>query len=560
MNKTLPFLLVSLSLFFSGPSFANDPGVNEIKVGKWAGYLKIEGASDAIALKMDSYYVKPNSVKDFQFLRLTFKLSFGGYLSPEYEVETFDDLQYDWYAGVLTLDEPKNQMVVRATVTGGLRPKIEGTVEIRNSTPPVTGKIYLQYRGDGPADWDSPEKLMPSLSGQYEGQCGRENAVLQIESAKGLTPETPLPTTGLHHYRITAGIGLSGKLCTQRWCLIRAYSEGSYDFFQGKLYLKGKRRNDECSREGEDLICLIPIDSDKPQKCTFRKVRDTTQSKFKIYPREFSLSASEDQLKPLPPSGPNDVKDLAATMGGTFFGYLHHEYLNRYQPIQLKVISSISTDNTHNQNEVFVSVSSVQYFGRGIDAPLLTNAFDRRASSLVLGYLLDSEESDAILQVIDWKKGVITGVWYSRGFGRVGTFEVMKGPSLPPLDSAAKTIATVSGNFQGPEDNSPGRWKFKTLVPKQPRGPMQGSLIYQVDYRLVLIGGVSMGMHSSQGTYDLYTRSLSWTAEKGDGDEPRLVTGFVEEPDRLKLFWPGARHWSIGFVENGFSDYPRVTP
>ncbi len=539
---------------------AEEPGVNEIKVGKWAGYLKIDGASDAIALKMDSYYVKPNSFKDFQFLRLALKMSLGGYLSSEYEIETFDDLQYDWYSGILTLDEPKNQMVIRATVTGGLRPKMEGTVEIRNSTPLVSGKLFLQYRGDGPADWDSPEKLMPSLSGQYEGKCGQENAVLQLETAKGLTPETPLPTAGLHHYRITGGLGLSDKLCTERWCLNSAYSEGTYDFFQGKLYLTGKRRSEECSREGDELSCLIPIDSEVPRKCRFKKVRATSQPKFKIYPRKYSLTPSEDQLKPLPPSGPKDVKDLAATMGGDFYGYLHHEYLDRYQPIQLKTISSISTDNTHNQNEVFVSVSSTQYFGRAVDARALVNQFDRRVSYLVLGYLLTSDESDAVLQVLDWKKGFITGVWYSKGFGRVGTFEVSKSPGLPPLDPSARTVASISGNFQGPDDDGSARWKLKTQIPKQPRGPLQETLIHQVDYRLVLTGGVFMGMQSTTGTYDFYTGSLSWTAGKGDGGEPRLVTGYVEEPQRLKVFWPGARRWGVGFIEHGFSDYPRVGP
>ncbi len=554
-SRALLFILL-LGSFLPLGSFADDPGVNEIKIGKWAGYLKMDGVSDAIAVKMDSLYVKPNPLKDFQYLRLVFKLSLGGYFGSEYEIETFDDLQYDWYSGVLTLDEPKNLMVVRATVTGGLRPKLEGTVEIRRSTPPASGKLFLQYRGDGPANWDSPEDLAPALAGQYEGTCGGKASVLQLETGKGLTLEIPVATTGLHHYNITGGMGIENGYCPRTragelpsYCGDHVYTSAIYDFFQGKVYLTGTRHADECSRAGDELTCKTEILTKNkdgkvefvPDTCRFKKVGAKVSPKFKIYPRAFSLTPSEDQIKALPPSGPKDVKDLAATMHAPFYGYLHHEYQDRYQPIQLKVNSSISTDNTHNQNEVFVSVSSVQYFGRKLGSDMLTNQFDRRGSWLVLGTLLTSEESDVALQVLDWKKGFISGVWHSREFGRVGTFEVVKEPGLPALDPSAQTISLPSGSFKGPkeEENRSWYWNLKTMVPKQPRGA-NSFLIFQGNYWLYT-KGFTLPLRPLRGAYDVYTGNVSWFADSGRGEEAQLVTGSVSADDQLNLFWPSER-------------------
>ncbi len=547
--------LVVLTAFLPTLSFAQTSGVNEIKVGKWAGYLKMDGATDAIALKMDSYYVEPNDFKDFQYLRLVFKMSLGGYLSPEYETETFNELQYDWYSGVLTLDEPKNQMVVRATVTGGLRPKMEGTVEIRRSTPPASGKIFLQYRGDGPADWDSPEDLVPSLAGQYEGTCGGKSSVLQLETGKGLTREVPVMTTGLHHYNITGGMGIENGYCPRTraaglpsWCGDHVFTAATYDFFQSKLYLTGIRHTDECSRNGGELICKTEVLTKTaggevelvPDTCRFKKQNAMVNSKFKIFPRLYSLTPSDEQSKSLPSSGPKEVKDLAAAMDGTYFGYLHHEYRDRYQPIQLKSVASISTDNTHNQNEVFVSVSSVQHFGRGISSDMLANQFDRRASWLVLGYLLASEESDVSLQVLEWKRGFISGVWYSKDFGRVGTFEVVKEAQLPPLDRSAQTVPPLAGNFRGPKEADRNwYWNLKTVIPKQPRGA-NSFLVFQGNYWLYT-NGFTLPLRPLRGAYDVYTGNVFWLADSGRGEDPQLVTGNISGVDQLNLFWPSER-------------------
>src|SRR3989338_8130673 len=105
LNITFAFLV--LAIFAVAEEPPRRPG-GEIKIGKWVGYLKIDGSGDAIAVKMDSLLVKPNPKKDFEFLMLIFKLNLGGYGSSEYETEIFEDLQYDYDQNILTLDEPKN--------------------------------------------------------------------------------------------------------------------------------------------------------------------------------------------------------------------------------------------------------------------------------------------------------------------------------------------------------------------------------------------------------------------------------------------------------------------
>ena len=241
---------------------ARVPG-GEIKTGKWVGYLKADDSQDAIALTLDVFLVKPDKLDESPRLTLLFKLGLGGYLSGEYESEMFDDLQYDFDQGLLTLDESRNEMVVNAVVYSSPKTQMEGKVYWRSAPTPAT--LFLEYQDpddDGSVPKAATPLLAPSLAGQYEGTCGKEKAVLQLETAKGLTLELPFPTTGLHHYKLTGVMGVENGLCPQvnspdrpQWCVDHAFSSGSYDFFQRKIYLAGMLETEECTRDRDELTC-----------------------------------------------------------------------------------------------------------------------------------------------------------------------------------------------------------------------------------------------------------------------------------------------------------------
>lgn len=546
----------AVSLFFAAWGVVALAAPGEIKIGKWSGYLKIDGASDAVAVTLDTFVVRPDPRADFQILKLLFKYNLGGYGSSEYETELFEDPPYDWDQNILTLDDPKNELIAKVTIEKALKPIMEGKVFIRSSDPPVTGYLRLQYRSDGPSESSATETLTPALSGQYEGKCGALEAALQLETGRSTRPDSP--SVGLRHYRVTGAMGTRGKaIVSPRWDLDRAYSEVTYDFFQRKLYLVGSTFTDECRSEGNELTCQMSVHG----SCKFTKVNSTPNSRLKIFARQHSLEPTAEQLEPLPKLMPPASADLVAALNGSFHGYLHHEYRDRYQPFVLNVVATTSSENPHIQNDVFISGSAVPYFNGIQGTRTLTFPFDRRIAYFAPpGFVLSSKESDVFLMVQDWRKGFISGVWFSKYFGRVGTFELVKGSKFPPLNSSAKTIAGVSGRFEGPKGKN--HWKFTALVPKQPITAHRSQLAFEVEYRLEVGGKLLIVPHSSHASYDIYTGALSWMSTVKTDDEPKLITGFLEESDRVSLFWPNGR-LRLGMVEmldHQMSDYLRVGP
>lgn len=547
----------------AGADSRKEPG-GEIKTGKWVGYLKPEGTTEAIALTMDSFLLKPDSVKESERRVLVFKLSLGGYQSTEYETQTFENLDYDFDLGSLTLDDPHNEMVISAVVYSN-PVQMEGTVYLRSAA--MRGTLKLDFVTDEPEDEPDDGKparpmLVPKLAGQYEGVCAGKKAVLQLETAKGLSSDSTTPTTGLHHYLITGVVGVENGLCPRvnppsrpNWCVDHAFSSGSHDFYQGKLSLSGTLETEECTREGDEFSCrmrLLPKE-DGPlveETCRFRKTQSST-TELTVYPRRFHVSATAEQKLPLPTEDPPASKALVDAAKGSFYGYLHHETMDRYEPLRLDISATTSSVHPHIPSNVFASVSAVLGFGRQLtSAEYWAQQFNRRSLYLVPGYTLMSDESDTFLQVTEWKQGFISGIWFSRSFGRVGSFEVVKSAKLPDLSPSAKMVGGIAGRFLGPLGNEDKDYMdLRVVVPKQPRFAEKSYLIFQGNYQLVA-GGVPWPIKKiARGSYDIYTGAVGWNAEAASGGEMTLVTGYSDGPIGLKVFWPNDRNWAVGVFD-----------
>lgn len=579
MKSFLTVFLVSLIWLGSALAAVEKKPGGEIPTGKWVGYLRPQGSPDAVALSMDSFLVKPDSIDESPRLTFLFRLGLGGYLSPEYETEMFQDVQYDGDQGLLTLDEPRNELRINAVVYSTPYSHMEGTVFFRSAS--ISAELYLKYQtdepneGEGEGEGIEPPPFVPTLAGQYEGVCGSEKAVLQIETAKGLTSELPVPSTGLHHYLITGTMGVENGLCSvnppgnskgnsiarPNWCVDHSYTSASYDFVQGKLYLSGTLDTDECTRDRDTFICrmrFLPKDSENrslaEETCRFRKVRQLI-APFVAYPRRYHVAATAEQKKPLPPVNPPASKELVLAARGVFHGYLHHDGTDRYQPLRLDVNATTSSDNPmHNPNNVFVSVSALFSFGREISGEYWAHQFDRQTLNIVAGYTLMSAESDTFLQITEWTQGFISGVWYSKAFGRVGTFEVAKDSKLPTLPLAAKTVAGIGGHFRGPETLD--FWDLRLIVPRQPRFADKSYVFFQGNYQLVT-GGVTWPIRKIlRGSYDIYSGSVAWM-ENSPGGDAKLVTGFMDEQN-LRLFWPSDRAFAISVFDHTWVSHGRT--
>lgn len=563
-------LTLVLFLFsISAGADSKKPG-GELKMGKWVGTLKIDGSKEAVAMTLDSFLFQPDDLKLFPRVHLLFKVSLGGYDGAEYQAEMFKDVQYDFNQGILSLDEPENELVINALIYAQPKHHMEGRVQVRSSG--VSGNMILVYQTDEPEDGDAKAKtkdtadpFLLSLAGQYEGSCGKRQAVIQVTTARGISPADAIPYIGLTRYAVTGRLGLEDQeLCAGTsisgrpvWCTDRYFSSGSFNFYTGRLLLTSGLGTEECDRSGDSLTCRIRI-YDKTERCDFKKTAVTTKS-FKVYTRKYKVAPTTDQKKPLPPVTPPESKDLVAALRGNFSGYLHHENSDRYQPLVLKVMPSTSTENPHIENNVYVSVISSLYFGKSLTGESWPEKYERRSFYLRPGYFLESKTEDSQLEILEWKMGYIRGNWYSHEYGFVGTFELVKSDTLPELTSSAKTVPPIAGKFRGPKGR-PGSqddlWHYSVLVPNQPKLANKSFLFFQGE--LQLFTSVPWPRRNIiRGAYDFYSGSIGWFGEGLEKDAIVMTTGRVEDDAGMRLFWPSASKWGVGIFDFGLDAYRR---
>jgi hypothetical protein len=339
------------------------------------------------------------------------------------------------------------------------------------------------------------------------------------------------------------------------WCTVRVFPSGAYNFFAGRLTLDADNGSTSCDvREGR-LQCRVRM-VDRTLNCDLQRT-DMTHVAHRSFSRSFSVRTTAAQRAPLPDPHPPEHTALVAALRGQFLGYVHDEVTDQYQPFRLSVMPSVSTLNPHDENRVFVSTAAVTYFGRSLSRESWPQQLDKTPFYVRPGFTLESVDADGFLQIEDWRMGSIRGVWYSHAFGRVGTVELVKDTTLPPLDVSADVVGSIDGEYEGRIPGVSGRdphWWFKTIFPTQPTGRDKSSYEFQGDSQLT--GGILRPVRIAAGTYDVYTGALSWlTAE----ETPRLVMGSVDSTGALSLLWPGASKWGIRVSDYGFMPFTHPT-
>jgi len=480
-------------------------------------------------------------------------MSLGGFNTNEYVTEGFDEVRYDFESGVLTLDDPKNDLVVTAEVhkMGG-KNVIMGDVFVRSSA--VFGKITLTYETDEPggdgldevARDDEPGSdvipMTPLLEGQYEGKCGPDVAALQIQTVRGLKTiwQGEGESTSLsRYYGISARIGIKnspmcGASSPTPWCSLYNYGGGSYNFYLGKLQLKGERATDDCTVEGETLKCQIRR-TGWNRDCEFKKVGAKPKA-AKFFSRRYNLSFTAEQQQELPAASPPKSPELSAAVRGTFTGYVHNESTDTYQYMQLNVMPFHFTENTHNPNQMNVTSTATLHLGPDASSPYITQRFEPRSFYIRPGFTLKGANTDTFVNISEWKKGMIRGVLYSHAYGRVGTVQLVKGKAaLPP--TGMELVRSFAGEFEGPVNDagkSAGvRW-FRFLFPAQPNDLTDHLIRFSGSYNPVM--GVSAVRNIDRGTYDIFTGVFGWIIENETA--ATFSVGTVQKDGGVRMYWP----------------------
>jgi hypothetical protein len=512
----------------------------QLKTGRYLGYLALDGQDKKLGAVFDTYVVQPNDLTQFPRQNAILKLTLGGFAGREYESQVYEAVRYDYDNGVLSLDGAGEDVVVTADVAGteagGVT--IDGPVFVRSAG--VGGRLHLELLSDegGSGAVLPPEQYVSELHGQYRGHCGdaRYSTLLQIETARGLEVAADGERHGLFDYTIKGRVGVRDEVgcgSTQLWCDQRNYTDGSYDYLLHRLTLTASNGTDECEVTPTGLSCTLKVYPEGADHCDFtREPTDVPAAAFSE--RGYFLRTTPAQRAKLPDPDPPRNAALIEALRGTFTGNLFHEASGQYQTLQLNVMASSSTDNPHNENLVYVTATSMLHFGPGgaLSRDFWTQPFEPRSFYLAPGFTLESPSSDAFLQIVDWRVGYIRGVWLSHAFGRVGTFELVKGTDPQPPPAEVPWVASLLGAFSGEQ------WWLKLLVPvQQPRAEVStAGFVGETE-----LSGANLPRQGiAKGAYDFYSGSLAWL-----GSDGRLITGRVKDADTLALWWGPAPIWGV---------------
>lgn len=515
----------------------------KLERGRYVGYIKVDEQKQKFALQADFFLESPEDLTLFPRLNTILKISLGGYNTSEYVTQVYKSVRYDFDNNILTLDEPSNDLVISAQIHSmSGRTHIEGTVWIRSAAK--SAKLVLESESDEPDDsepgtsTDDTDPFAPKLEGQYRGQCEGQKTVFQIQATRGLRNQDSRDGKFLFDYEIVGRLGYWRKDATpsdkRPWSVYSSYAGGVYNFFIGQLLFLGPSSTAiDCSLKEGKLSCNYQT-RDKRVQCQFELEKKTIQQAQK-FPRQFHLNPNSEQLKDLPAASPPSNAELSKALGGHFIGYLHHEAYDRYQSVALHVVPSSSTDNPHNPNNVFVSTTSVLYFGRTPSDLFITQRYEPRSFYIHPGFTLSAPGTDSFIIIEEWKSGFIRGAWYSNGFGRVGTVELVKESPIS-LPSNAKIVQPWQGEFQGPitsTGDKPQRW-FRVLFPNQPAERIESTVLFIGSY----MAGNTIGSIKpmERGRYDPYTGAIGWLFNENNGIG--MVSGTVEDNGSLSMFWP----------------------
>lgn len=549
MRFILTAFLLSVSFALPHDAFADESGGHAGHMGgvfhrgRYYGYIKVDGRAEKLAVQADFFLESPEDFTQYPRLEAVLKLSLGGYHSTEYTSFVYRNIRYNEEDGALSLDEPSSDLVISAKSH-----EMDGQVHLfgkfwsRSSA--AGGVLNMTLESDEPGDDsqmpDPNAKLAfaPLLDGQYNGSCeDQKSAVLQIQTVRGLRKRDSGDGKDFFDYEVIARIGHpSPRGSALPWSSVGNFSDGSYDPFRGKLVFTGPSTTTiQCSRLLNKLSCTHR-QMEATVKCEFaRKAQAIGEPK--TAPREFHVNASDDQMQELPAAGTVSDETLAELLEGDYAGYLHQEARNLYQPMVLHVASSISTENPHNPNKVFVSGTSVLYFGRPEGEQFFSQRYEPRSFYIRPGFALNAPGTDSFLMIEEWKKGYIRGIWYSQSYGRVGTVELIKGP-MPALAPEAKLIPPWQGEFNRTvtAGGISGRQWFSIVSPNQPAERLTNTLQFTGSFQVMV--KVTPIEPIDRGSFDPYTGVLGWAFSNRERGGLSAVSGSVANDGTLMLFWP----------------------
>lgn len=481
------FIFIVLLALFASTSNADST------FGRYVGTLKHDRLNVEQLAKMD-FVVSRGSDNQLE-IKAVLTLHFGDFLSGEYISYHFDNVLYDILTGALVFDQAQEGVsLVSKRFSNG-----ELTADLVSNSLGRIGALNLKLNGQA----QPTLPIIEPVAGDYRSKCAKRDSIMQLHTMRSLQDSSRIGNN-FGSYDIGGQFGYfdlsfcpKGKAC--QWSSVRS---GAYNFFTGVLDIVGSVDSWTCKTDAKGFSC--------DNGCRYDRASNETES------RVFAPPKSAEAFPVVAPSESIAPSSQVEGMAGTYTGFLHHEYLDRYQPAELSVVTYQSVDK--GERRLRISASARLFFNSDQSSESISYRFEPRdfpnpltPSQFIIDRLKD--DVDAFLKITSFKNGIIRGEWYSLLFGRVGTFEVRK-PELGSfqLPKQKKMISSIAGDY----DESWWKLKLTTFQTRTPPNSENPYFPLNIAGSLILKNDVIEGRDTIRGgSYDFYTGkiALQWKNE-----------------------------------------------
>ncbi len=489
--------------------------------GKYLGYLRISDVSK-MPIVMD---VAPGiSDQGHIQMRAVLSLHLGGFGSTEFASFYFPKVEEgsDGKINFGSVQEASPDLrIENARMFDGRFSALVFYPPASVGGQPRSASLEAMLYGDGEGSMDailtlggSAPPLAP-LSGQYSAMCDGHQTALQLEYSRWNRTSSETVAGFLPDGVLTGRLGVADLASCNgdsSKCAQRVFKAGAYDPFSGRLTLQSSGGDTLCVRSGSWITC---------DSCTFaRDISSEADAKRDLQKESIKTIKSHRRAEEtiFDVGAPLDLNVLPTALAGSFYGYLHHEATNVYQPVSLSL--------TYAPDAGTYGAVSALYFGPVSNNEFIAYRFDALAKTKISGRVVLDGPGEAFMVLTSSGSKGLAGIWYSKTHGRIGTVSFAKG-SMPPLMVEEKLLmAGLSGKYSGTY------WQFDLRVAANvSENPREF-------YPLRMFGSAHEKGDSQRrrliqdGTFDFYNGNVALRLDDGRTIIGRISAGGAE------LFWP----------------------
>jgi hypothetical protein len=272
-------------------------------------------------------------------------------------------------------------------------------------------------------------------------------------------------------------------------CVEKTISDSDYNFFQGRIDFHSTRGGVTCAVDDMGLSC---------GSCRYQRHLPAIAE---LTAKTYSTATPTWQL-----GDPGPAQD---SIQGTFTGFVHQEFRDVYQPMIATLVSYRQPNAGGNGDALMLSLSSNIGFGSSAQPDeSISVKFDPRPLNILSPTpVFDRQDhnSDTMLKFTRLDSNAVEGVWFSRRFGRVGTFYLTRSGLVQPKDPS-KLLEPLSGVYGGDQ------WRIEMDVGLSDNAPTSADPFYP----LTIHGRFGMPYVTSmatimEGAYDPFTSAFAIT-------------------------------------------------